>query len=162
VRLTEEKVWSALGDVFDPELPSLSVVDLGVIRSLALDGTRVRIEFTPTYLGCPGLKEMRDRIAARMRALGAEPEVEIVLDELWSTDRVTPAGRRLLREAGIAVPALAAAADPELSELRNVILRCPHCGSANTRLEHATGPTPCRAIRYCTRCGRTFEQLKAV
>ena len=91
--MTEAQVWEALAEVPDPEIPVISVVDLGVVRDVRVDGQRVHVEFTPTFLGCPALEVMRDRMAARIVALGAEPDVEVVLDDSWSTDRITPAGR---------------------------------------------------------------------
>src|SRR5439155_20587350 len=95
--VTEELVWEALASVPDPEIPVVSVVDLGVVREVGvLDGS-VRIEFTPTFLGCPALEAMRDGMAAAVRKLGAEPEIEVVLDDSCSTDRITPERRRKLR-----------------------------------------------------------------
>src|SRR5262249_33503332 len=104
VRLTEAEVWAALAEVPDPEIPVISVVDLGVVRDVRVEDQRVHVEFTPTFLGCPALEAMRAQMADRIARLGAEPEVEVVLDDSWSTDRITPEGREKLRAAGFAPP----------------------------------------------------------
>jgi ring-1,2-phenylacetyl-CoA epoxidase subunit PaaD len=160
--VTEVEVWEALAGIPDPEIPAISIVDLGVVREVAVEGGRVRVAFTPTFLGCPALEVMRDRMAARIRELGAEPEVEVVADEPWSTDRITPEGRRRLRESGFAPPVPTGANGPTLVQLQSRIFRCPYCGSTETRLENIFGPTPCRSIRYCVRCRQPFEQFKTI
>ena len=160
--MTEAEVWQALAEVADPEIPVVSLVDLGVVRSVEVDGKRVRVEFTPTFLGCPALEAMKAALEARVAALGAEPEVEVVSDDSWSTDRITPAGRDKLREAGFAPPAPRDAAAPTLVQLRSRVFRCPYCGSTETRLENVFGPTPCRSLRYCESCRQPFEQFKTI
>jgi ring-1,2-phenylacetyl-CoA epoxidase subunit PaaD len=160
--VTEERVWAALADVADPEIPVVSVVDLGVVRDVEVADGRVRVEFTPTFLGCPALEVMREQIAAAVRALGAEPEVVVVTDGSWSTDRITPAGREKLRAAGFAPPAPREAAAPTLVQLERGPFRCPYCGSTETRLDNIFGPTPCRSIRYCASCRQPFEQFKTL
>jgi ring-1,2-phenylacetyl-CoA epoxidase subunit PaaD len=159
--VTAEHVWRALADIPDPEIPIISIVDLGVVRDVKVDQERVRIEFTPTFLGCPALEVMRDQMATAVRELGAEPDVQVVLDDSWSTDRITPEGRRKLRESGFAPP-VPRNGEPQLVQLQSRIFRCPYCGSAETRLENIFGPTPCRSIRYCTGCRQPFEQFKTI
>lgn len=160
--MTAERVWEALGEVPDPEIPVLSLVDLGVVRSVEVEETRVRVAFTPTFLGCPALEVMRDLMAERIRELGAEPEIEVVMDDSWSTDRITPAGREKLRESGFAPPAPREASAPTLVQLERNVFRCPYCGSTETRLENIFGPTPCRSIRWCASCRQPFEQFKTI
>jgi ring-1,2-phenylacetyl-CoA epoxidase subunit PaaD len=160
--VTSEQVWDALAEIADPEIPVISLVDLGVVRNVAVDGDRVRVEFTPTFLGCPALDAMRDTMAARIRDLGGEPEIDVVLDDSWSTDRITAAGREKLREAGFAPPAPRAAALPQLVQLQSKAFRCPYCGSTDTKLENIFGPTPCRSLRYCASCRQPFEQFKTI
>ena len=160
--VTEERVWEALRAVADPEIPVVSVVDLGVVREVDVDGAHVRVSFTPTFLGCPALEAMRDRMADAVRRLGAEPEVDVVLDDSWSTDRITPTGREKLRRAGLAPPAPRSSAMPTLVQLERRAFRCPYCGSSETHLENIFGPTPCRSIRYCTSCRQPFEQFKTI
>jgi ring-1,2-phenylacetyl-CoA epoxidase subunit PaaD len=160
--VTAEAVWEALTEVEDPEIPVISIVELGVVRDVQVEGDRVRVEFTPTFLGCPALEVMRDQMASRIEELGAEADVEVVLDDSWSTDRITPAGREKLRAAGFAPPAPRDAAAPKLVQLQSAFFRCPYCGSTDTKLENLFGPTPCRSIRYCASCKQPFEQFKTI
>jgi ring-1,2-phenylacetyl-CoA epoxidase subunit PaaD len=101
-------------------------------------------------------------MSERIESLGAEAEVEVVLDDSWSTDRITPEGREKLRAAGFAPPAPRREGAPELIQLQLGTFRCPYCGSAETRLENIFGPTPCRSIRYCSSCRQPFEQFKTI
>jgi ring-1,2-phenylacetyl-CoA epoxidase subunit PaaD len=159
--VTERQVWEALAEIPDPEIPVVSVVDLGVVRGVSVDRMRVRVEFTPTFLGCPALEVMRDQMTDAVRELGAEPDVEVILDDSWSTDRITADGRRKLRKSGFAPP-LPRGAPPQLVQLSAPVFRCPYCGSTETRLENIFGPTPCRSIRYCAECRQPFEQFKTI
>jgi ring-1,2-phenylacetyl-CoA epoxidase subunit PaaD len=159
---TAEQVWEALAEIPDPEIPVISLVDLGVIRDVAISNGTVRVEFTPTFLGCPAQEAMCDAIAASIRELGAEPQVDVVLDDSWSTDRISPEGREKLRESGFAPPAPREAGAPRLVQLERATFRCPYCGSTDTKLENIFGPTPCRSLRYCTSCRQPFEQFKTI
>jgi ring-1,2-phenylacetyl-CoA epoxidase subunit PaaD len=160
--VTVEAVWEALAGLEDPEIPVISLVDLGVVRDVRIDGDRVHVEFTPTFLGCPALEVMRDEMAAKIDELGAEADVEVVLDDSWSTDRITPEGRAKLRAAGFAPPAPCEAAAVKLVQLQSAVFRCPYCNSTDTKLENIFGPTPCRSIRYCASCRQPFEQFKTI
>jgi ring-1,2-phenylacetyl-CoA epoxidase subunit PaaD len=160
--VTAEQVWAALDEVADPEIPVISLVELGVIRDVAVDGDEVRVELTPTFLGCPALQYMRTALEEKVRELGAEPQVEVVADDSWSTDRITPAGREKLRAAGFAPPAPREASAPTLVQLQSKAYRCPYCGSTETRLDNIFGPTACRSIRYCENCRQPFEQFKTI
>jgi ring-1,2-phenylacetyl-CoA epoxidase subunit PaaD len=162
LRLSERDVWDALAAIPDPEIPVVSLVDLGVVRDVTVEGERVRVEFTPTFLGCPALEVMRDAMAERISELGGEPEIDVVLDDSWSTDRITPAGREKLRAAGFAPPAPREAGKPTLVQLTSAVFRCPYCSSTDTRLENIFGPTPCRSLRYCNACRQPFEQFKTI
>jgi ring-1,2-phenylacetyl-CoA epoxidase subunit PaaD len=157
--VTAERVWEALAEIPDPEIPAVSLVDLGVIRHVAVDDGRVRVEFTPTFLGCPATEVMRSLMAKRIRDLGAEPEIEIAA-EGWSSDRITPEGRRKLEKSGFAPPTGTGPAT--LLQIQTTAHRCPYCGSRDTRLENLFGPTPCRSIRYCASCRQPFEQFKTL
>jgi ring-1,2-phenylacetyl-CoA epoxidase subunit PaaD len=162
LRLTEAQVWEALGEVEDPEIPVISVVDLGVVRDVQVENGRVHVEFTPTFLGCPALEVMRSQMAEKIAELGAEADVEVIQDDSWSTDRITPAGREKLREAGFAPPAPREVGTPTLVQLESNAFRCPYCGSSDTALENIFGPTPCRSLRYCRSCKQPFEQFKTI
>jgi ring-1,2-phenylacetyl-CoA epoxidase subunit PaaD len=183
--VAEAEVWEALDEIPDPEIPVISLVDLGVIRSVDVQDGRVRIEFTPTFLGCPALEMMKRAIEEKVTALGADPEVEVISDDSWSTDRITPAAREKLRAAGFAPPAPRESSAPKaasaagkagdarpqtgspsarlgLVQLQANVFRCPYCGSTATRLENIFGPTPCRSLRYCESCRQPFEQFKTI
>ena len=160
--MSEEDVWAALAEIPDPEIPVISLVDLGVIKSVAVDGPRVRVEFTPTFMGCPALERMQVEMAAAIERVGGTAEIDVVLDDSWSTDRITPEGREKLRLAGFAPPAPRPAGKLDLVELQRGTFRCPYCGSTDTKLENIFGPTPCRSIRYCSACRQPFEQFKTI
>ena len=160
--VAEAQVWEALEEIPDPEIPVISLVDLGVIRSVDVRDGRVRIEFTPTFLGCPALEVMKRAMEEKVSGLGAEPEVAVISDDSWSTDRITPAGREKLRAAGFAPPAPREGSAPKLVQLQANVFRCPYCGSTETRLENIFGPTPCRSLRYCKSCRQPFEQFKTI
>ena len=162
--MTETEVWDVLAEIPDPEIPVISLVDLGVIRSVDVAGERVRVELTPTFLGCPALEVMRDAITSRVAELGAQPEVAVITDDSWSTDRITPEGRAKLRASGFAPPAPRdpGGGRPQLVQLQSNGFRCPYCGSRETALENIFGPTPCRSVRYCRSCKQPFEQFKTI
>ena len=160
--VTADEVWDAFGAIPDPEIPVISLVDLGVIRSVDVSGGHVRVELTPTFLGCPALEAMTRALESTVRELGAEAEVHVVQDDAWSTDRITPAGREKLRAAGFAPPAPREAGAPTLVQLTSAAHRCPYCGSTETKLENIFGPTPCRSLRWCESCRQPYEQFKTI
>ena len=159
--VTLEQVWAALDEIPDPEIPVISLVDLGVVKRVEVEGARVRIDFTPTFMGCPALDTMQRAMVDKVEELGAEAEVRVVLDDSWSTDKITAAGKEKLRAAGFAPPAPRTAGKLELVQLQRGF-RCPYCGSTDTALENIFGPTPCRSIRYCDDCRQPFEQFKTI
>lgn len=165
-------VWDALAEVSDPEIPSVSVVDLGMVRSVEADERRLRVELLPTFVGCPALDLIRRAVAERLAGMAPEVEVTATFAEPWTSDRITPEGRRKLRQSGFAPPA---AGHPRMGDppgqadqplFATIAARpaatCPYCGSPDTSLENPFGPTLCRAIFYCNRCRQPFEQFKAV
>jgi len=163
-RPLEAALWAALYDVHDPEIPTISVVDLGVVRSVAADEGRIRVELLPTFVGCPAIDVMRESVEQCLRPFADEVSVEISFAEPWTTERISDAGRVALRAAGFAPPPPRAGDDDRfLSVLPNPpVGECPYCGSRNTTLENAFGPTLCRAIYHCTQCRQPFEQFKEV
>lgn len=162
----EELVWDELGRIADPEIPAISLVDLGVIGSVAVEDDAVRVELLPTFIGCPAIGVMQDLIVERVGALGLGPhvEVEISLDPPWTSDRISPQGRERLRRSGFAPPHLGpSVVGGNLSELTVLsVAECPYCGSRNTSMENAFGPTLCRAIYHCADCRQPFEQFKRI
>jgi ring-1,2-phenylacetyl-CoA epoxidase subunit PaaD len=162
----KRRVWDALAGIPDPEIPNISVVDLGVIRDVRFspDGRRVTVEMLPTFVGCPAIGVMQQQIEERLRELDVaeEVEVEVSFAEPWTSERISPEGRERLRESGFAPPVNAPETDglDELSVLP--VAECPYCGSRNTTLENPFGPTLCRAIYHCSNCRQPFEQFKRV
>jgi len=161
----ERRVWEALGEVPDPEIPVVSVIELGIIRSVEATPERIRVEMLPTFVGCPALEMIRQSIAERLAGMAEAVEVEATFAEPWTSDRITPQGRRKLRESGFAPPAPGAAeAEQPLFPTITVrpVARCPFCGSRDTLLENPFGPTRCRAIHWCNHCRQPFEQFKTI
>jgi len=154
----------ALAEVMDPELPMLSVVDLGIVHRLIVDAPDgvIRVEILPTFVGCPALELIKTSIADRLAPFGRRVEVTATFEVPWTSERITPAGRRALQAAGIAPPSPAPAnVGAALIDLEPRV-PCPHCGSRRTVLENVFGPTQCRTIRYCADCRQPFESIKTV
>ncbi len=164
--LTETDVWAALAEVPDPEIPVVSVVDLGLVHTVDLDGERLRVELLPTFVGCPALEVIRASVAERLAGMAPRVEVEMTFAVPWTSDRITADGRRKLRESGFAPPGPAAAGAEGRPLFATIGVRpsatCPWCGSADTTLENLFGPTLCRTVFWCNRCRQPFEQFKAV
>jgi ring-1,2-phenylacetyl-CoA epoxidase subunit PaaD len=158
-------VRAAAAEVPDPEMPMLTVEDLGVLRDvrLAEDGA-VEVDLTPTYSGCPAMESIRTDVTDAVRRAGApDARVNIVLAPAWSTDDITDLGRHKLREHGIAPPTGRRAAGPVLVGLPVRIeasVSCPRCGSPSTREVSRFGPTACTALWACSECLEPFEQVK--
>jgi ring-1,2-phenylacetyl-CoA epoxidase subunit PaaD len=174
--VTEQAVWEALAEVPDPEIPVVSVVDLGLVHAVELDGERLRVELLPTFVGCPALEVIRRSVADRLAGMAPVVEVEMTFAEPWTSGRITADGRRKLRQSGFAPPSEGSesafgrrpgASDRQSRSLFATIAvrpkaTCPWCGSADTAMENAFGPTLCRSIFWCNRCRQPFEQFKAV
>jgi ring-1,2-phenylacetyl-CoA epoxidase subunit PaaD len=154
--------------VTDPELPMLTLAELGVLRDVTTDPTgTVVVSITPTYTGCPALDAMRDDLRARLRRAGIDRvEVRTVLDPPWTTDWISDDGRRKLAEAGIAPPGPAPRrADGPIPLTLGPVhrrARCPRCGSADTRELSRFGATACRSLYRCDACREPFEHLKEI
>lgn len=161
-------VWAALAQIADPEIPAISLVDLGVIRGFAFEphdaGERLTIELMPTFVGCPAIEVMRQQIGERLGALALAEEVvvELTFAEPWTSDRITPAGREALRASGFAPPVTIGSSFSGDSLTVLPIATCPYCASRNTTLENPFGPTLCRAIYHCADCRQPFEAFKPV
>ena len=159
--LDEAAVRAALAEVPDPELPMLSVVDLGIVHrvEVASGPAPIRVEILPTFVGCPALELIKAAIAERLERFGRPVEVTPTFEVPWTSDRISAAGRRALEAAGIAPPSQVAT--PTLIALEPRV-PCPHCGSRDTVLENLFGPTQCRTIRFCRTCRQPFEAIKPV
>jgi ring-1,2-phenylacetyl-CoA epoxidase subunit PaaD len=143
----------------DPEIPVVSVVDMGIIREVEVSPAGVSVTMTPTFSGCPALDVMRRDIETAVRGLGVEQvTVHVVLHPAWSTEWISDEGREKLRRFGLAPPPRHAG-DP-VSVAFFDLAECPRCGSTNTSLRNAFGPTLCRMIWYCNECRDAFEQFK--
>jgi ring-1,2-phenylacetyl-CoA epoxidase subunit PaaD len=164
----ERKVWQALEQVFDPEIPTLSVVDLGVITNVRVDEEAIaHITLTPTFSGCPALHVMKEDIAQSVGKLVAtgeirEVKVEVSFEVPWNSNRITEKGRGILHTMGFAPPPRLEGEEGKLYVPLEVLsdVACPHCGSRKTTLQTPFGPTLCRAIHYCSSCSQAFEQFK--
>lgn len=167
VRERRERAEAVAASVPDPELPMLTLADLGILRSVTIADDRLIVTLTPTYSGCPALREMRLDVQRRLADAGfADVEVRTALSPPWSSDWITDAGRRKLAAAGIAPPqpARPVAAGPiplTLIPARRV-LACPRCGSMDTVLTAAFGATVCRALYCCQGCAEPFEYVKEI
>lgn len=146
--------------VRDPELPVLTLAELGVLRSVDVDAGRVRIRITPTYSGCPAVAEMRADLIRALDGAGYAATVDIDLSRPWTTDDITAEGRAKLAAAGIAPPG--PVEEPVLLQLSTRAVPCPRCGSASTSQTSRFGPTPCTALRRCRDCGEPFEHVKPI
>jgi ring-1,2-phenylacetyl-CoA epoxidase subunit PaaD len=175
----ERRIWDELARLRDPEIPAISVVDLGVIGSVAVDEDRVRVELLPTFVGCPALEVIRGAVEQRLGELGAPVHVEVSFATPWTSDRISPAGREKLRgsgfapppplRAGRALPVLdarasldALAPSSDTGHANQAPVACPYCGSTRTTLENVFGPTQCRSIHHCADCRQPFEAFKPI
>lgn len=148
--LTEAAVRAALAEVPDPELPVLSIVDLGMIHRVRVAPTGIDVAILPTFVGCPALDVIRASIADRLALFGRPVRVETTFEVPWTSDRISDAGLRALAAVGIAPPG-----EPADT-------RCPYCASPNVAMDSAFGPTQCRSLYYCRACRQPFEALKAI
>jgi|SRR5690606_12244071 ring-1,2-phenylacetyl-CoA epoxidase subunit PaaD len=149
-------VW--LSEVYDPEIPVLSLPDLGVIRRVEVDGKTVMIELTPTFVGCPALDVMQGDIRTTLARHGlTDVQITVSFETPWTSDRISEKGRQSLRAFGISPPGKGNLI-PDLAILE--YCPCPRCGSIETELRNIFGSTPCRSIHFCLRCREPFEQFK--
>jgi len=160
-------VLGALDAIADPEIPAVSIVELGMIGSIDVEPARIRVELLPTFVGCPALEVIRDAISTEIGKFGFEVEVDVSFTTPWTSDRISPAGREKLRRSGFAPP-------PHLRGGRALpmidgggpsttpAVPCPYCGSVRTTLENVFGPTQCRSIWHCADCRQPFEAFKRI
>jgi len=162
-----EQVWSWLGAVADPEIPVISVVDLGIVRNVAFDGDACVVTITPTYSGCPAMQVIAESVQQALHAHGVS-QVRLVsqLSPAWTTDWMSDAGKAALKGYGIAPPAQQVI---DISGLHAGVKRrpapaltitCPNCGSVHTELTSQFGSTPCKALYKCLDCREPFDYFK--
>jgi ring-1,2-phenylacetyl-CoA epoxidase subunit PaaD len=159
--ITEKEIWTALEVVKDPEIPTLSMVDMGIITKVEIRGeSNVYVEMTPTFTGCPAIKMMENMVAERLKEIGIETiEVKTTFDTPWNSNKLTERGLLCLKKHGLAPP------PKHEGEITMELLEhciCPHCGSINTEMKTPFGPTLCRSMHYCHDCLQAFEQFKPV
>ncbi len=149
-----------LETVKDPEIPVVSLVDLGVITDVVIEQDKVRVEMTPTFAGCPAMDYMRDEVLQVLQENGIKnPEVRISFDTQWSSNMISEKGRQAIKAFGLAPPPMHDLhVDIEMLEQ----IACPWCNSDDTRLDSPFGPTLCRSIHYCNSCRQAFEQFKPI
>ena len=165
--VVELRVWEALADVRDPEIPPVSITDLGIVERVRVTGATVEVDLLPTFAGCPALDVIREDVQKAVAAAidGRGVTVRFVYRPPWTSDRITPAGREALRSYGLTPPSDRAVAFIPVGAVRRTAddgnaAACPFCGSADTELESAFGPTLCRATHFCRACRNPFESFK--
>jgi ring-1,2-phenylacetyl-CoA epoxidase subunit PaaD len=156
--LTQDQIYAWLEEVKDPEIPVLSLVDLGVITNVQIQESGVVIEMTPTFVGCPAMDYMKQEVLEVLSKYGVEnASVNISFRKHWSSDLISVKGRQALKQFGLAPPPTGEViVDIEVLEHAP----CPQCNSTDTELKNPFGPTLCRSIHYCNQCKETFEQFK--
>ena len=153
-----DRVWQALEEVKDPEIPVISIVELGLIRQVGYSAGRLVVTLSPSFVGCPALDVMRRDVALRLQELGEEQvEIKTVFSPPWTSDWITPAGREKLRGFGLALPPYHGG---DLTTVLQQAAWCPYCESQDTELKNSFGSTPCRSIYFCNSCTQPFEQFK--
>jgi ring-1,2-phenylacetyl-CoA epoxidase subunit PaaD len=148
--LIPDTVRTLLGTVHDPEIPTVSIVDLGLVHSISVADDQIAIELLPTFVACPALEVIRSTVIDAVAVLGRPVEVSFTFAVPWTTDRLTDAGNDGLRRAGIAPPAEPSA------------VRCPFCAGADVAMDSAFGPALCRSLFYCRTCRQPFEAFKPI
>ncbi len=153
----DEKILHILETVKDPEIPVLSLVDLGVITDVVVEGNNVLVKMTPTFVGCPAMNYMKSEVETALLQQGFETRVEISFEKPWSSDLISEKGKAALKKYGLAPPpSNKIFTDLEILETSN----CPRCDGSNTEMKSPFGPTLCRALYYCHDCKEAFEQFK--
>lgn len=162
MKISENQIWQWLEEVTDPEIPVLSVVDLGVVRHVDLTHDHPIIQITPTYSGCPAMNEIEQNIKLKLKEEGLEnAEVQTVLSPPWTTDWMTEKGKQKLREYGIAPPE-GSSADKSVLFGKAKKVKCPHCGSTNTQMVSQFGSTACKSLYKCSDCLEPFDYFKCI
>jgi ring-1,2-phenylacetyl-CoA epoxidase subunit PaaD len=146
----EQAVRAALAEVSDPEIPAISIIDLGIVHRVEVATDSIRVQLLPTFIGCPAIEMIQNAVAERLGSFGRPVAVEVTFEVPWTSERISPAGREQLRRSGFAPPT-----EPD-------DVHCPYCDSARVAMDSAFGPTLCRALYYCRDCRQPFEAFKAI
>jgi ring-1,2-phenylacetyl-CoA epoxidase subunit PaaD len=162
MNIFSENILNFLKQVPDPEIPAISVVDLGIIRDIQLEAGKVNITITPTYTGCPAMKTIEDDIIAKLNSEGfAEINIKTVYSPAWTTDWISDEAKEKLRIYGIAPPEKTSA-DKNILFGKEKSVNCPQCGSGNTQMKSQFGSTACKALYQCKDCLETFDYFKCI
>ncbi|HEY2379336.1 MAG TPA: 1,2-phenylacetyl-CoA epoxidase subunit PaaD [Gemmatimonadaceae bacterium] len=162
---SRDEIFAILDEVKDPEVPVLSVVELGIVRDVAVDGSAVTVTITPTYSGCPAMRVIEEEIRAALEARGLSPvRLETVFAPAWTTEWMSADAKRKLAAYGIAPPGRAREESLVSLTRAPVVERvpCPYCGSRDTEVRSEFGSTACKSIAYCRTCAQPFEAFKAI
>ena len=162
--ITEQDIWDALQEIGDPEIPAISIVDLGIVHRIDLRDDALSVEIMPTFIACPAIGIICDDVRVRLQGFAPVIDVRVTYEESWTSERITERGRENLRAAGYAPPVTPA---PSLGDglfplALHPAVPCPFCDGRHTRMENPFGPTLCRAIFYCPDCKQPFEHFKSV
>tara|TARA_B100000767_G_scaffold66763_2_gene63168 strand:+ start:4436 stop:4939 length:504 start_codon:yes stop_codon:yes gene_type:complete len=160
-QIIDRELISILEQVSDPEIPVLSIMEMGVVRSAILENEIVKVAITPTYSGCPAMDVIGDDIQRALLDAGYTSEIKLILAPAWTTDWITQKGRKALQDYGIAAP-LDPIADKEALLDEKRIVRCTNCGSQNTKLVSQFGSTACKALFKCDDCQEPFDYFKCL
>ena len=161
--VTREAVWAMLDQVMDPEVPVLSVVELGIVRDVRIDDDGVTVVITPTYSGCPAMQVIEADIVSGLALHGVTPvRLETVFSPSWTTDWMTDEAKAKLVAYGIAAPGKTDRDDGLVTLTRRGAVTCPYCKSTSTTVKSDFGSTACKSIHYCNDCNQPFEGFKAI
>jgi ring-1,2-phenylacetyl-CoA epoxidase subunit PaaD len=159
--LTEDKILEMLKEVKDPEIPVISLIDLGVITGIEIIDDHVTVNMTPTFIGCPAMDYMKQDVVDVLTKNGIEKHtVNLNLKTTWSSDLISDEGKKALKKFGLAPPPVHNNVIEDLDIIEHA--ECPNCDSTNTTLKSPFGPTLCRSLHHCNHCGEAFESFKPI
>jgi ring-1,2-phenylacetyl-CoA epoxidase subunit PaaD len=165
ITYNKDEIWDLLADVKDPEIPVLSIIDLGIAREVTVEEEKVIVRITPTYSGCPAMKAIEQEIEKTLKINGIQNfEVKKDFSETWTTDWMSDEAKKKLKDYGIAPPGTTEKDDNFLKTLKGSsrVIPCPYCDSTNTELQSEFGSTACKSQYYCHDCEEPFEHFKCI
>jgi ring-1,2-phenylacetyl-CoA epoxidase subunit PaaD len=159
---TKKSIYELLSEIPDPEIPVISIVELGVVRDILIDGKNIEVKITPTYSGCPAMKQMEDDVRKKLKEQGFENiRITTIYSPAWTTDWINPEAREKLRKYGIAPPE-ETTSDKSFLTGKHRTVTCPRCGSRNTVMVSQFGSTACKALYKCSECLEAFDYFKCI